>query len=62
MAWDIYADAAGGLPLDDSDDVSVVAAFAVPRPTGLELLPPGRVGAKRTVEPLQQIGAHPQSM
>jgi hypothetical protein len=62
MEWDVYADEAGGLPLRDSDDVFVAAAFAVPRSVRLELLPSGRVGAKRTVELLRQIGGHPQCM
>ena len=53
MEWDVYADEAGGLPLHDGNEAFVTAAFAVPRSAGLELLPTGRVGAKRAVELLR---------
>jgi len=45
--WDVYGDEAGGLPLRDSDDAFVTAAFAVPRSVGLELMASGRLGASR---------------
>ena len=40
----------------------MAAAFAVPRSAGLELLPSGWVGARRTVELLRQFGGLPQCM
>ena len=42
--WDVYGDEAGGLPLRDSDDAFVTAAFAVPRSVGPRADGVGAVG------------------